>query len=54
MGGNHLSQEEVINACVVSAKKGNLIGINSMALQNLASYIKSSGAAEYPDTVNRY
>jgi len=40
-GGEQSSLEEAINVCIVNAKKGQAIDVNSDQMQELASYIRS-------------
>ena len=44
MGGQQASLEEAINICIVNANKGNALAVDSVEMQELASYIKSLGA----------
>jgi cytochrome c len=43
MGGKQSSLEEVINVCVVNANKGNALDVESVEMQELATYIKTIG-----------
>jgi len=48
MGDKQNSLEEAINVCIVKANKGNALEINSVEMQELASYIRSLGAKKAP------
>ncbi len=43
MGGQQNSLEEAINVCIVNANKGKAIDVNSVEMQEMATYIKSLG-----------
>lgn len=44
MGGQQASLEEAINVCIVNANKGNALAVDSVEMQEMASYIRSLGA----------
>jgi cytochrome c len=43
MGAQQKSLEEAVNVCIVSANKGNALGLDSTEMQEVVSYIKSLG-----------
>lgn len=43
MGSKQSSLEEAINVCIINANKGNALDVNSVEMQELATYIKSLG-----------
>lgn len=48
MGGKQATLEGAINVCIVNANKGNSLDVNSVEMQEIASYIRSLGTAKSP------
>jgi cytochrome c len=48
MGAEQGSLEQAINVCIVKANKGNALDVNSVEMQELASYIRSLGVPKMP------
>ena len=43
MGGEQSNLEQAINICIIKANRGNALDVNSVEMQEIASYIRSLG-----------